>query len=132
MNPNQNRPAGKSRRSGPRPKISNYSLVGLTAGLSAAFFLHDQFLANSILGNLDDIVTVVLVNLFPVLAVVLSFMGIKDKGGRSDLSRMMGWVGLVVGLGALMVSVIFSHSLLSDNSLLGVYDNLLDSYGSFF
>ena len=131
MNPKSNQSAGRSNRPVNKPKISNYSLIGLATALCAAFFLHNQFLTNSLLGGIDDIVTVVLINIAPVLAVVLSFVGIKDRVGRSDISRMMGWVGLVFGLGALMISILFSYSLLSDNSVLGIYDQLFEG-GSLF
>ena len=130
MNPKSNQSAGGGNRPANKSKISNYSLVGLATALCGVFFLQNQFLANSLLGGIDDIITVVLINLAPVVAVVLSFLGIKDRAGRSDMSRMMGWVGLVFGLGALMVSILFSYSLLSENSVLGIYDQLFE--GSFY
>lgn len=132
MEPKQDRSSGKAGRSGPRPKISNYSLIGLATGVCTAFFLHNQLMANTLLGSINDIITVVLVNLGPALAVILSIMGIKDKAGRSDLSRMMGWVGLVFGLGTLMISILFSHSVMSDNSIFGIYDNLFNTYNGLF
>ena len=130
MNPKSNQSAGGNNRPANKSKISNYSLVGLATALCGVFFLHNQLLASSLLGGIDDVITVILMNLAPVVAVVLSFMGIKDRVGRSDISRMMGWVGLVFGLGGLIVSILFSYSLLSENSVLGIYDQLLE--GSFF
>ena len=127
MDPRTNQPTGRrpanNRAAAPKSKISNLSIAGLATGLSAAFIVHGQLIAVNLLTNFHDAVTIGLFNLTPVIATILSILGLKAKG-QSDLSRKIALVGLIVGLAMLLVSGLYSYVTLTDNSIFGLYENI--------
>ena len=111
-------------------KISNYSFAGLVTGLCAAFIIHDRVLESAVLVRIDDLILAIIACIAPVVAIVLSVIGLRETN-RSELSQKIGFAGLIVGIASLIIASLLVYTIFSDSSLLNAYDGIFDTFNSF-